>query len=91
MFFGAYGDDNGLGGPTPEQTATAEAMEDLLLTFMRDPWNGPEAAGWPRFDTGAEGGGIMLRFGADGKPVQQVNADDVQGKCFGKGEYDPFP
>jgi hypothetical protein len=92
MLFGAYADaNNGLGGPTPKQTATAHAMEDFLLAFMTDPWNGPANVGVPRFDSTAEGGGTIVRFGADGVAMREVDAEVVQGVCFGEGEYDPFP
>lgn len=92
MLFGAYADaNNGLGGPTEEQTATAEAMQDLLYSFMVDPWNGPPATGWPQFDPEADGGGTILRFGADGQAAQQINADEILAVCYGRGEYDPFP
>ena len=92
MFFGAYVDDNnGLGGATAEQIATADVMQDLLLAFMEDPQHGPEAAGWPAFDPNADGGGTILRFGAGGRPVQKVHANDLDGICTGHGTWDPFP
>lgn len=90
MLFGTYADDV---GPVKEplERTTSEVMEDLVLAFMRDPYNGPPAMGWPAFDTEAENGGTMLRFGAAGQAVQNVSANAVQGVCFGNGEYDPFP
>ncbi|KAK3068634.1 hypothetical protein LTR53_013651 [Teratosphaeriaceae sp. CCFEE 6253] len=90
MLFGTY--DSGV-GPVVEalEPETSAAMEDKLLAFVNDPWNGPAAAGWPRFNTSAENGGTMLRFGADGKAVQEVGADAVQAVCTGAGVYDPFP
>nr|OQO31836.1 hypothetical protein B0A51_00738 [Rachicladosporium sp. CCFEE 5018] len=53
-------------------------MEDYLLAFVKDPWNGAQAKGWPLFNTSAPNGGTMLRFGANGKAVQSVDANDVQ-------------
>lgn len=90
MLFGTY--DNGE-GPVKEQleATTSEKMQDLLLAFVRDPTNGPPKAGWPQFNTSAANGGTLLRFGADGKAVQSVNANDVQAVCTGKGPYNPFP
>ena len=90
MLFGTYADDV---GPVvePLERTTSETMEDFLLAFMRDPYNGPPAIGWPAFDTSAEDGGTMLRFGADGQAVQNVSANSVEGVCSGNGEYDPFP
>lgn len=90
MLFGTY--DNGEGPVVePLEATTSETMEDYLLAFVRNPWNGPASIGWPKFDTSSENGGTLLRFGADGKAVQNVDANSVQAVCFGKGEYDPFP
>lgn len=90
MLFGTY--DNGE-GPVKEklEATTSEKMQDLLLAFVRDPTNGPPQGGWPQFNTSAPNGGTLLRFGADGKAVQSVNANDVQAVCTGSGPYNPFP
>jgi acetylcholinesterase len=90
MLFGSYTDGE---GPVKEplEATTSEKMEDLVLSFVKDPYNGPPALGWPHFNTSAKNGGTMLRFGADGKAVQEVNANKVQAVCFGEGPYDPFP
>ncbi|CAK1358867.1 unnamed protein product [Cercospora beticola] len=89
MFFGTY--EDGVGPASPLEIETSETMEDLLLEFVRDPWNGLSNATCPAYDTTASNGGILLRFGADGKAAQEVDADDVEAACSGKGEYDPFP
>lgn len=90
MLFGTYADDV---RPVvePLERETSETMEDFLLAFMIDPYNGPQAIGWPVFNTSQDNGGTMLRFGADGKAAQNVSANSVQAVCFGQGEYDPFP
>lgn len=90
MLFGTYADDV---GPVvePLERETSEMMEDFLLAFMSDPYNGPQSMGWPVFDPSADNGGTMLRFGAGGKAAQNVSANDVQGVCFGDGQYNPFP
>ena len=90
MLFGTYADDV---GPVvePLEITTSETMQDHVLAFLKDPYNGPQSLGWPRFDSQAEDGGTMLRFGADGQAVQSVSANDVQGTCFGDVPYDPFP
>lgn len=50
MIFGTYAD---VGGPgTPFQDATSEAMQDLWLEFAKDPENGLEKAGWPKYSAG---------------------------------------
>jgi hypothetical protein len=90
MLFGVYDEGE---GPVKEQleATTSEAMQDMLLAFVKDPWNGPPAAGWPQYDPTDENGGILLRFGADGKAVQQVDGKTVQAVCYGNGTYNPFP
>lgn len=90
MFFGTY-DSDVAPSTQPLEAQTSEKMEDLLLAFMKDPYNGPPAMGWPQFDPSAKNGGTILRFGAGGKVVQDVAADNVQAVCFGKGPYNPFP
>jgi carboxylesterase type B len=90
MLFGSYADGE---GPVTEplEGKTSETMEDFLLAFMVDPYNGPPSMGWPQFDSSASNGGTLLRFGADGKAVQNVSSNDVAAVCFGKGKYNPFP
>ena len=66
-------------------------MQDFVLSFVKDPWSGLVQAGWPQFNSSADNGGTMLRFGANGKASQQVDAKDVQAVCFGQGVYNPFP
>lgn len=90
MNFGTYAEGE---GPVvePLEAITSEIMEDMLLAFVRDPWTAPAQVGWPLFNTSESNGGTMLRFGADGKAVQEVDANDVQAVCFGKGPYNPFP
>jgi carboxylesterase type B len=90
MLFGSYG--TGEGPVTqPLEGETSAKMGELVLSFMEDPYNGPPGMGWPQFDPTAKNGGTMLRFGADGKVMQEVNANKVQAVCFGKGPYNPFP
>lgn len=90
MFFGTH--DNGAGPlSTPLEVETSEVMQDYLLSFMKDPHNGPPSMGWPAFDPTAADGGTMLRFGAGGKPAQNVSGDSVEGVCLGHGTYEPFP
>jgi acetylcholinesterase len=90
MLFGTY--DNGE-GPVRQalEATTSETMQDMLLSFVRDPWSGPPSMGWPQFNPSAGNGGTLLRFGADGKAVQSVDANKVQAVCTGKGAYNPFP
>ncbi|EGP85398.1 Carboxylesterase/lipase/ esterase [Zymoseptoria tritici IPO323] len=89
MLFGTYAD--GVGSSSPLEIETSETMEDLLLAFARDPWHGLTKSSWPAYDPKAENGGTVLRFGADGKAVQQLGAHDVEAICSGKGTYNPSP
>jgi carboxylesterase type B len=88
MLFGTYQDYFGLGGEgnTPLEIATSNVMQDFVLAFMKDPDHGPASLGWPKF---ANGG--MLRFGADGKAVQNVSINAVDGVCYNQSPYDYNP
>ena len=85
MLFGTY--DNGE-GPVKErlEATTSETMQDMLLSFVRDPWTGPPSMGWPQYDPSAGNGGTMLRFGADGKAVQMVDGGESAGCLYGEGD-----
>ena len=96
MLFGSYA-YTGSGGAHPQVTvshpagssleiATSESMQDHILAFMKNPYTGPPSMGWLPATSGK-----MLRFGADGKAVQNVSIEAVEAVCFGKGTYDPFP
>jgi acetylcholinesterase len=66
-------------------------MQDYILAFMKDPYTGPPSMGWVPLNMSESDGGTWLRFGADGKAVQNVTGNEVDGVCFGKGTYNPFP
>lgn len=77
-----------MAGSETLEARTSREMQDLVLRFMTSP----EAVdGWPVFDPSGNGGGTMLRFGADGKVRQEVDGGTVQAVCFGDGMYKPFP
>ncbi|EMC94807.1 hypothetical protein BAUCODRAFT_141074 [Baudoinia panamericana UAMH 10762] len=75
----------------PLEVQTSQTMEDFILAFMKNPYSGPPALGWLPMNTSAPDGGLILRFGANGKAVQNVTGNDVQAVCFGRGPYNPFP
>ncbi|KAK3710340.1 hypothetical protein LTR37_010406 [Vermiconidia calcicola] len=90
MIFGTY--TTGVGPvQEPLEVTTSETMEDYVLSFLSDPYNGPPSMGWMPFDTSAANGGTMLRFGAGGQAAQNVSANNVEAVCFGTGPYNPFP
>lgn len=80
MLFGTWpiapGEVSGLEGQTSEQ------MQDMLVAFVKDPDHGLTNMGWPEYDTGAQDGGIVARFGADGQAAQYVTGADVEGACY---------
>ncbi|KAJ5618937.1 carboxylesterase [Penicillium lagena] len=89
MNFGTYFYDrtNSTTGPTALEIKTSEAMQDHILAFMKDPEDGPPAIGWNPYTYG----GSVLRFGANGVPVQNASGYAIDGPCYGEGTYDPFP
>ncbi|KAF2096079.1 alpha/beta-hydrolase [Rhizodiscina lignyota] len=89
MIFGAY--DVARGGGTELERETSATMEDYLLAFLKDPYDGPKKMGWIPFDPTASNGGTILRFGADGKTVQNATGHEVQDWCYGNGTYDFSP
>ncbi|KAK5130424.1 hypothetical protein LTR08_002122 [Meristemomyces frigidus] len=89
MFFGTY---LIAPGAIPElEVETSEKMQDLLYSFVADPDCLP-GQGWPEYDTAAAEGGKVARFGADGKVLQVVDGDAVDGACHIPGNaYDTSP
>ncbi|KAJ7140970.1 Alpha/Beta hydrolase protein [Mycena epipterygia] len=85
MVFGTYGLLTDLGRSTAFEEAVSVAMQDHVLAFVKDA---PQSVGWEPM--GANGG-TLLRFGADGKVVQNVDSEEVDGPCSGMGEYNQFP
>jgi carboxylesterase type B len=89
MYFGTYliapGEISGL------EVESSEIMQDLLFDFAKDPTSLP-SKGWPEYQTDAEGGGQLARFGADGQAFQVVKGDAVEGACHIDGAvYDTSP
>ncbi|KAJ7251171.1 Alpha/Beta hydrolase protein [Mycena haematopus] len=91
MNFGTYGLLTDLGQTTSFEVAVSLSMQDHILAFVKDPHNGPQTIGWEPLKASAPNGGTVLRFGADGKVVQNVNGVEIDGPCKGIGTYDQFP
>ncbi|KAJ7876757.1 Alpha/Beta hydrolase protein, partial [Mycena olivaceomarginata] len=89
--FGTYGLLTDLGKTTAFEVAVSRAMQDHVLAFVKDPARGPQSVGWAPLNASASGGGTLIRFGADGKVVQNVDGVEVDGPCNGIGTYDQFP
>ncbi|KAL2203371.1 alpha/beta-hydrolase [Sarocladium strictum] len=90
--FGTYDLMEHIAPSTKLQADTSRAMQDHVLAFVKDPYNGPQKEfGWKPQDTSAENGGQVLRLGANGKSAQFIEGIEIDGVCEGKGEYDSFP
>jgi hypothetical protein len=76
---------------TTFEMETSRTMQDYLFAFISDPVNGLKAKGWAPYDHAAAQGGIIVRFGADGKAAQNVSGDAIDGVCFELGTYDSSP
>ncbi|KAL4924443.1 Alpha/Beta hydrolase protein [Aspergillus undulatus] len=66
-------------GVPPEKEfagSVGEAMQDALLAFAEDPEGVAERIGWPE-----AGSGKMLLFGGEGRAVQSVGIEEVDGAC----------
>jgi hypothetical protein len=77
---------------TQLQADTSQAMQDYVLAFVKDPYEGPQTEfGWEPMDTSEPNGGVLLRLGAGGKATQLIDGIEIDGVCEGKGDYDSFP
>lgn len=65
LLFGTYGDFRGNG--TEFQKETSEAMQDFYLAFVKDPENGLEEAGWPKYSSG-----LVEVFGGEENGTQRA-------------------
>jgi carboxylesterase type B len=78
MLFGSYGIAP---GAIPNlEVQTSEKMQDYFLDFVTDPNSLPQN-GWPEYVVSNADGGKLAQFGADGKVVQFVGGDSVEGAC----------
>lgn len=78
MFFGTY---LIAPGSIPQlEVDTSQAMQDYLYDFVADPYSLPEK-GWPEYHPTQGQGGTLAMFGADGKVVQWIDGDKVEGVC----------
>ena len=104
MVFGTYDRYGGPGSktffsnaeenPVTEfQRTVAEAMQDYVLAFLRDPENGLRRKGWlPYGDpAGAGGGKNMLRFAAGETLAKNVSAAELDDACVLGLKYNSRP
>jgi len=89
MFFGTYPTAPGV--ISDFEVETADKMQDLLYAFVEDPDSLPDK-GWPEYQATDGNGGRLARFGADGKVLQLVDGNEVEGACHLPGySYDTTP
>ncbi|TQN70329.1 Lipase 1 [Colletotrichum shisoi] len=92
LVFGTYGLLDHVAPTTAFQVEVSRAMQDHIMAFAEDPYQGPlKRFGWEPQIVSEAGGGSLLRFGAGGKAVQRIDGVEVDGVCEGLGEYDSFP
>ncbi|KAG7148811.1 Lipase 1 like protein [Verticillium longisporum] len=92
LIFGTYGLLDHIANTTEFQIEVSHSMQDHILAFAKDPFNGPQALGWQPMDTRLADGGDLLRFGgSSGKVFVHVDGIELDGVCLGIREHDPFP
>lgn len=91
IIFGTYHLLDGVAKTTNFEVEVSQSLQNRVLAFIQDPYHGPQKTGWQPMIASDPHGGYLLRMGADGEVSQHVNGVDVDGVCYGVGEYDPFP
>ncbi|TVY49271.1 Cholinesterase [Lachnellula cervina] len=92
IVFGTYGLLDGIANTTSFEVEVSQSMQDHVLAFVKDPFNGPQKTmGWNPLVASDPQGGDLIRFGADGKVSQHVDGVEVDGACEGLVKYNPFP
>uniref|UniRef100_A0A060TBP3 Carboxylic ester hydrolase n=1 Tax=Blastobotrys adeninivorans TaxID=409370 RepID=A0A060TBP3_BLAAD len=87
MVFGTFNDFRGQASDL--EVKTSEAIQDFILSFARDPHNGPGSLGWPAWQNADS---KILRFGTNGKPYEVISDAEVDGLCLGRsGTYNIYP
>ncbi|KAM0235180.1 hypothetical protein ACHAPO_005976 [Fusarium lateritium] len=92
LIFGTYGQLDHVANTTQYQVDVSRSMQDHILAFFKDPYNGPQKLGWESMITSEEDGGFLLRFGgSSGEVVEGIRGVNVDGVCSGIRDYVPFP
>ncbi|KAF1957211.1 fatty acyl-CoA hydrolase [Byssothecium circinans] len=90
--FGTYRLLDHIANTTQFEINVSLSMQDHILAFVKDPYNGPQKTmGWKPMIVSDPNGGDLIRFGAHGIISQHVDGIEVDGVCLGLREYDPFP
>lgn len=90
--FGTYRLLDHIANTTQFEIDVSRSMQDHILAFLQDPYNGPQKTmGWKPMIASDLNGGDLIRFGARGVVSQHIDGVEVDGVCLGLQEYDPFP
>jgi acetylcholinesterase len=92
LVFGTYHLLDHIAPSTEFQEQMSLSIQEHILAFAMDPYNGPQKLGWQPTDLEAPNGGFILRFGGkSGNLTSVVDGIEIDGACLGLSEYDPFP
>ncbi|KAF3403509.1 Acetylcholinesterase [Penicillium rolfsii] len=79
MIFGTY--VKNVGEISQLELETANAMQDYLLAFIKDPSTVSQTVGWPLFDPTRPEGGLVIEFGKD-VPARNITGQYLDGGCY---------
>ncbi|KAI9155007.1 chlorogenic acid esterase precursor [Paramyrothecium foliicola] len=92
LVFGTYGLLDHIADTTKFQIEVSHSMQDRLLAFAKDPFNGPQKLSWTPSIVSEPNGGKYLRFGgSSGKAWEIVDGIEIDGACLGERRYNAFP
>ncbi|KAH7152879.1 hypothetical protein EDB81DRAFT_881836 [Dactylonectria macrodidyma] len=90
--FGTYELMDHVVDTTEFEVEVSRSIQDHIMAFVKDPYHGPQKTfGWEPQVASDPNGDYLLRFGAKGKAAGFIDGVEVDGVCYGIGEYDPFP
>ncbi|CAH0052260.1 unnamed protein product [Clonostachys solani] len=93
MIFGTYHLLDHIASSTSFQVEVSQSMQDHIMAFVKDPYNGPQDAfNWLPHDASDPNGGDVIRIGGSkGLAAQHIQGVEIDGVCRGIGDYDQFP
>lgn len=93
LIFGTYNLLEHVANSTKYQDKISHSMQDHILAFARDPYQGPqEAFDWQPTDINGTDLGTLIRFGGSkGDVVKRVDNAGVDGACLDASKQDSFP
>ncbi|KAH6616381.1 acetylcholinesterase [Boeremia exigua] len=93
LIFGAYDLMKHIANTTDYQIEISHSMQDHILAFARDPYQGPQQAfDWHPTKINDTSLGTLIRFGgSNGDVVKRVDNADVDGACLDATKQNSFP